>query len=76
MVSLSGSIDFDTQSIDENSETTFPIATIMANDDENDTITLSIDNTADFYLTQTSPGYGQLFANSLDHETNSFKCGC
>jgi hypothetical protein len=56
----------------ENSDLSTPIASISAYDDDGDTLSFSIDNTADFTL-QGTTGVGgslqtSLLANSLDHE--------
>ena len=65
-------IDFENPTIPENADTNNPIAVITTYDDDGDTVTLSVDNTADFYVDETSAGSGtfNLFVNSLDHETN------
>ena len=57
--------------VSEDSDVATSLATITTDDDDGHTVTLSVDN-ANFYFTQTGAGTGvfELFANSLDHETD------
>ena len=57
--------------VSEDSDVATSLATITTDDDDGDAVTLSVDN-ADFSVQETGAGTGtfQLFANSLDHETD------
>ena len=65
-------IDFENPTVAEDADTNNPIAVITTYDDDGDTVTLSVDNTTDFNVVENafSPGMFELYANSLDHETN------